>query len=154
MHLANTAVMETSLDVIFPMAVRVEDWPRILPHYRAVHILKETEAGRLVDMAAWRGWIPVRWQALQQLDRDNLRIRFRHTGGVTRGMAVEWQFEHLAQEDNAIRVTISHDLEITGPELWARLKEHIVGKMFVDYIATRTLRRMKELAESHAGSIA
>jgi hypothetical protein len=48
-------------------------------------------------------------------------------------------------------VTISHDLERTPFPirlLGAKLTDIIVGKGFIGYIANKTLRRVKQLAEA------
>ncbi len=38
-------------DVVFALAAAVEDWPRILPHYRWVKRLADTGPRRVVEMA-------------------------------------------------------------------------------------------------------
>ena len=38
MHTENTVWMDGSPERIFELACRTEDWPRILPHYRAVTV--------------------------------------------------------------------------------------------------------------------
>jgi len=151
MRLENTVVISGPARPIFDLAAGTERWPEILPHYRRVSILEATHAGRRVEMAAWRGRIPVKWQAVQTTDPVLLRIRFEHVKGFTRGMEVEWCFEPEAPTEadrEATRVTIAHHLETAGLGLRGRLIDKVVAPMFIDFIATQTLARMKELAES------
>jgi ribosome-associated toxin RatA of RatAB toxin-antitoxin module len=148
MHLENTIVIHASPDRIFSLAAAVERWPEILPHYRRVTVLDLLPSGRLLDMAAWRGRIPVHWRAQQLIDHNNWRMTFKHIWGVTRGMEVEWCFEPVADISGpSTRVTIRHDLTLRWPLIGRWVAEHIIGPMFIDYIARRTLLRIKELAE-------
>jgi hypothetical protein len=65
---------------------------------------------------------------------------------VTRGMAVAWRFE---ERDGALDVSIEHELELAWPLIGDFAAEHIIGPQFIEAIAGRTLRRVKELAEAH-----
>src|SRR6266568_803171 len=86
---------------VFELAAAVQDWPRILPHYRWVRVLA-SEAPRTttldmaarpnvtLDMAARRDVIgriafPLRWTAVQRVDPVEMRIDFEHVAGITRG---------------------------------------------------------------------
>jgi len=73
------------------------------------------------------------------------RILFHHIGGAGRGMDVEWR---IIESDGLVRATILHDLESPYAIIRSRLGEYILGHQVVDYVAGRTLRRMKELVES------
>src|SRR5918911_2224040 len=84
-------------DVVFRLAARVEDWPRLLPHYRWVRVLRQTPESRIIEMAARRDVIPVRWTAEQRVFPRQRRITFRHIGGVTRGMDVVWKLTPEAE---------------------------------------------------------
>jgi ribosome-associated toxin RatA of RatAB toxin-antitoxin module len=138
---------------IYELAAAVEQWPRILPHYRWVHVLNETADGaRTVEMAARRDvlpagprlGIPVRWTAVQARFPNEPRITFEHVGGVTRGMHVAWTFE--PRPDGVVRVAIRHVFEPSWPVLPV-LVRLIVGEYFVNGIARRTLRIIGSLAE-------
>jgi ribosome-associated toxin RatA of RatAB toxin-antitoxin module len=140
-------VMRAPFDRIFDLAAEVERWPERLPHYRYVRRLPAANGERRFAMGARRGPIPVRWEAVQTPLRDERRIEFVHTGGVTRGMWVAWRFE---QRDDAVDVSIEHRLELGWP-LIGGVAEGIIGPQFIEAIAGRTLRRVKELAEGGAG---
>lgn len=152
MHLESTIVIRGTPECVFDLATPIERWPEMLPHYRSVRVLKSTPDSRLAEMFAWRGWIPVRWQAVQRVDRQGLRIEFLHTKGVTRGMHVDWRLEPAVDDEGAVstKVTITHDLRLAVPGLARPLVELVVGKLFIDHIASRTLLCMKTLAEAQA----
>src|SRR5437899_11365943 len=78
---------------ILELAWAVEDWPSWLPHYRWVRVLADDGTRRTVEMAASRtGW-PVKWISQQWREAEGGRIYFRHVGGLSRGMEVEWRIE-------------------------------------------------------------
>jgi ribosome-associated toxin RatA of RatAB toxin-antitoxin module len=139
-------VMRAPFDRIFDLAADVERWPDRLPHYRYVRRLPGANGERRFAMGARRGPFPVRWEAIQRPLPDERRIEFVHTGGVTRGMRVAWRFE---QRDDAIDVSIEHELDLGWPFIGAFAAEHVIGPQFVEAIAGRTLRRVKELAEAN-----
>lgn len=146
-------VTETAIEIaadaatIFHFASATERWPEYLPHYRRVRVLEEKGLTRVVEMAARRGWIPVRWTAEQTNDPATPHIAFRHVRGWTRGMEVEWKFEPVA---GGTRVSIHHRLSFRFPVAPDWIGRHVVSDFFIEYIATRTLRRMKTLAEESA----
>ena len=138
-------VMHAPFDRIFDLAADVERWPERLPHYRYVRRLPAPAGERRFAMGARRGPIPVRWEAIQTPLHDERRIEFVHTGGVTRGMRVAWRFE---QRGDAVDVSIEHHLDLGWPTIGALAAEHVIGPQFVEAIAGRTLRRIRELAEA------
>ena len=96
-------------------------------------------------MGARRGPIPVRWRAIQRPIPERRTIEFVHTGGVTRGMEVAWRFEDRA---DGLDVSIEHELELGWPLIGNFAATRVIGPQFIDAIAGRTLRRVKELAEA------
>ena len=148
MHTENEIFIRADMAEIYALAAAVERWPEILSHYRWVHVLRDDGDRRLVEMAAKRDRIPVRWRAEQRLFPEEPRITFRHVGGFTKGMEVKWVFRPT--EQGGVRVAILHDLpRLLGLPLVGDLAANrIVGPLFVKYIAGKTLRRIKELAEA------
>jgi hypothetical protein len=140
------------LDQIVALAADVERWPEILPHYRWVTLLAGGGDRKLVEMAARRGRIPIRWRALQEINRSGPTpvITYRHTWGVTRGMNVAWMF---APAPESVRVAISHNFAPDWPRIGVFVADTIIGPHFVEYVAGRTLGRIKEIVEEHQGSI-
>lgn len=136
-------------DVIFGLAASVEHWPSILPHYRWVRVLRERGPRRLVKMAAHRDGFPVRWTAIQEVDLVHHRISFRHVRGVTRGMEVTWT---LLPQVDGVNVTIWHGFSPPWPLIPDAAVKVVIGDLFVENIARKTLRRIKELAEAQAGT--
>ncbi len=132
---------------VWALASALESWAQILPHYRYVRVveaLHEPERA-ILDMSAWRGRIPLRWRSLVELLPDEHRILFQHIGGAARGMIVEWR---IVADGGLVRATIRHDLDSRYPILRSRLGEYILGHQVIDYVAGRTLRRIKELVEA------
>jgi uncharacterized membrane protein len=138
MRMRNEIVVSAPVQGIYERAAATEHWPEILPHYRFVRMLNGDATRRTVEMAAWRGVIPVRWRAEQINDPATPRIYFLHLSGWTKGMRVSWEFDSDGKET---RVSIDHELRSPLAPF--------IGKYFIDPIATRTLRCMKALAESN-----
>ena len=152
MHTSNEVTIKAPYESIFALASRVEEWGRVLPHYRYVRVLKQSGNRKWVRMSAWRDLIPVTWSAIETVEQGTAdepgRILFHHTKGLVRGMDVEWSFQ--PQADGSYLVKISHQLDrppfptrILGP----KLIELVVGRGFIGYIAGKTLRRIKYLTE-------
>lgn len=138
-------LMRAPFEVAFDLAAGVERWPEILPHYRFVRRVPDPGGERRFAMGARRGPIPVRWEAIQRPMRDERRIEFVHTGGVTTGMWVEWRFTDGA---DGLDVSIEHRLELGWPLIGRFAAERVIGPQFIEAIARRTLRRVRELAEA------
>lgn len=138
--------MRGSLDHIVALAADTERWPVILPHYRWVTLLDGGGDHKTVEMAARRGRIPVKWRAVQDVERDGPTpvIRFRHIGGVTKGMDVAWTFN---VKDGAVDVTIDHDFEPPWPLVGDVIANHIIGPHFIEAIAGKTLATIKGIVE-------
>ena len=132
---------------IFPLAAEIERWPERLPHYRYVRAVSDPQGRRRFAMGARRGPIPVRWEAIQRALPDARRIEFTHTGGVTRGMEVAWRFE---PSNSGWDVSIEHTLQLGWPLIGGFAADTVIGPQFVDAIAGRTLRTVKQLAEAAA----
>jgi hypothetical protein len=146
MHSANRVEMAADLDRIVALAVDTERWPTILPHYRWVTLLDGGGDQKTVEMAARRGRIPVRWRAVQTVERDGPApvIRFRHIGGVTKGMDVAWTFQPLA---DGHAVTIDHEFAPPWPLVGDIIANRIIGPHFIEAIAGKTLATIKGIVE-------
>ena len=145
MQTENRIVIQAPENVIYGLAAAVERWPSLLPHYRRVRVLSEDGHRRLVEMAAQRDGIPVRWWAEQISFPEEPRITFRHVRGVTAGMEVEWRFQPVAE---GTLVEIRHDLILTWPLVGGLVADRIIGPFFVSNIAGKTLRQIKLLSEA------
>ena len=91
--------------------------------------------------------MPVRWRALQWLQAEHPRTGcyYRHVGGVTRGMDVEWRIEPSA---GGTDVTIVHRFAPNWPWPGALIARYLVCGFFVHAIADRTLAGIKTAAET------
>jgi aromatase len=141
--------------VVFDLARDVRRWPDLLPHYRRVTVHAERDDRVLAQMVAVRPLprlplavgLPVTWRAEQWAESDDpgdLRLRFRHVRGVTRGMEVTW---HIRPEDGGCEVTIEHRFRRRLPLVGDRLLPWLVDRLFTRPIAGRTLRTFKGHAE-------
>jgi ribosome-associated toxin RatA of RatAB toxin-antitoxin module len=152
--------MHTSISVtvaapparIFELARDITRWPELLPHYRRVSVHARRGDRVVAQMVAVRRvgpvGIPVTWRAEQwseDSDPNDLRLRFRHVRGVTRGMDVTW---HIRPDRAGTRVTIAHDFWRPLPLLGADALPFVVDRLFTRAIAGRTLRTFKALAEA------
>ena len=151
MHTENSVVIRGPLDRIVALAADVEAWPRLLPHYRWVMLLDGGGDRKVVEMAARRGWWPVRWRAIQTIDRSTSppTIRYRHIWGPTRGMEVGWDFR---PEPAGVVVRIWHDLDLRWPlvgptPLGRAIAAGVIGPGFVGPIAGQTLATIKAIVE-------
>jgi len=146
MQTANTVEMAGDLDRIVTLAADIERWPIILPHYRWVTLLEGGGDRKTVEMAARRGRFPVKWRAIQEIERsgDSPIIRFRHIGGVTKGMEVAWTFTEVP---GAIAVRIDHAFSPPWPVVGDLIASRIIGPHFVEAIAGQTLRTIKAIVE-------
>ncbi|MHB9133006.1 MAG: type II toxin-antitoxin system RatA family toxin [Armatimonadota bacterium] len=136
-------------DVIFRTAADVLRWPEILPHYRWVRITSAIDGQCLVEMAARRGLIPVRWTAVQTLNPRSRRICYRHLQGPTQGMKVVWVIE---PQGDAVHVNILHEFTLQKPLIRSALATYVIAHCFVKYIAQRTLQCMKRYVETQHNS--
>jgi ribosome-associated toxin RatA of RatAB toxin-antitoxin module len=133
---------------LFELAARVEDWPRILPHYRYVNVLGHAGDARLVEMAARREVmpgvaVPLWWRSLQSIDREARRIRFEHVAGITRGMWVEWAIAPGARGGVDVRIVHTFEPRWPVPDALIGL---VVGDYFVNGVAQRTLACLERKA--------
>jgi len=146
MHTENEITIRAPLERIVALAADVERWPDLLPHYRWVTLLEGGGDRKTVEMAARRDWFPVRWRAIQEVVRDGATpmIRYRHIGGVTRGMEVAWTFEPVGDH---VRVRIRHDFRPPWPLVGGVVADRVIGPHFVANIAGQTLATLKQKAE-------
>lgn len=138
---------------VFELVAALDGWPRVLPHYRYVQVVRRDGNVVQARMSARRGPIPVFWEAEQTPDAAAHAIRFRHVGGVTRGMEVLWTLRPEKDgERDGTRATITHDLDFRfGPAALGRfLAERVIAPQFIEPIAGATLRRFKAVAEERA----
>jgi ribosome-associated toxin RatA of RatAB toxin-antitoxin module len=143
MNILDEITTVASVGAIFDTVRAVEAWPRRLSHYRYVRFRERTsDGGGLVEMSAnrpfgWANW-PTWWLSEMAVDSDRPAIRFRHVGGITRGMDVEWSFHPLPGGGTQVRLL--HVWE--GPR-WAIIGPlaavAVIGPVFIHAIASRTM---------------
>ncbi len=151
MHSTIGIRIEAPPERVVALAGDISRWPELLPHYRGVTIHGH-RAGRVVaQMLAVRRFgplpFPVTWRAEQWADTSDpadLRLRFFHVRGVTKGMDVTW---HIRARDGGSDVTIEHDFQRGIPLIGRRLLPALVDRFFTRPIAGCTLATFKRLSE-------
>jgi ribosome-associated toxin RatA of RatAB toxin-antitoxin module len=144
MQTGNSIIIQASREAIFQTAADLEQWPRILPHYRYIRYLERGPERNIVEMAACRSGIPVSWTSEQIIDPARMEVRFHHLKAFTRGMRVVWTFKETPA---GVLVEIIHVLRFRIAAL-APLAERIIGGFFIQQIANQTLHAMKAHLES------
>jgi ribosome-associated toxin RatA of RatAB toxin-antitoxin module len=149
MEMTNSLEMRGDPDRIFALAANIEDWPALLPHYRYVILEERSDRHKVARMGASRDGFPVAWLCRQELDAAERRIRFKHIGGITRGLDVEWRIE---PGPDSVHVHIWHALSYPIPLVGPLFAEHVVGRLFVHNIAGKTLKCIQQKVEAEAGA--
>jgi ribosome-associated toxin RatA of RatAB toxin-antitoxin module len=148
MRTVDEQLVRAPRDRIFELAANVEGWPAILPHYRFVRFRSRNIArGGVVEMSANRPFGIMNWPTwwLSEMVVTDV-VRFRHIGGITTGMDVEWTFD--AQPEGATFVRIVHVWNGPPvPVIGAVAAVGVIGPVFVHGIASRTLAGLARAAE-------
>lgn len=155
MTTVDEAIVRAPLRRIFEIARDVEYWPAYLPHYRYVRFRSRTpDRGGIVEMAANRpfgvlNW-PTWWLSEMAVSETEPWVRFRHIGGITTGMDVEWSFTPV---DGGTHVRLVHVWN--GPP-WPLIgpfaATEVIGPVFVHGIASRTLAGLARVAERESAA--
>jgi ribosome-associated toxin RatA of RatAB toxin-antitoxin module len=140
---------------MFALVRDVERWPEWLAHYRYVRFRsRHADGGGIVEMAANRpfgviNW-PTWWLSEMSIDASKPAVRFRHIGGVTTRMDVEWS---LAPNGHGTHVRLLHVWD--GPR-WPLIGTFaataVIGPVFIHGIASRTLEGLARQAEGRSGN--
>jgi ribosome-associated toxin RatA of RatAB toxin-antitoxin module len=154
MRTVDSAIVRAPLREIFRIAAAVEDWPRHLPHYRYVRFRERTATGGVVEMSANRPFGPLNWPtwwvSLMELQERGAgggapAIRFRHIGGITTRMDVEWAFEPVT---GGTLVSVVHVWDGPAwPLIGGIAARAVIGPVFIHGIASRTVAGLARAAE-------
>ena len=155
MTIVDEALIHAPVDAVFALVRDVEQWPAYLAHYRHVRFLTRShDGGGVVEMSANRPFGPLSWPTwwrseMQVVPGERPTVRFRHTGGVTKGMDVEWQ---LSAREGGTFVCLLHVWD--GPR-WPLIgvfaATAVIGPVFVHGIASRTIAGLARIAERDNG---
>ncbi len=156
MNTVDEAFVKAPPTLVSGIVCDVEQWPAHLAHYRFVKFRERAaDGGGIVEMAANRPFGPINWPTwwlseMQLLDGVGSApaVRFRHIGGITKGMDVEWRF---MARDGGTHVELVHAWN--GPR-WPLIGVFaatvVIGPVFVHGIASRTLAGLARVAEREA----
>lgn len=160
METVDEQIVRAPVRSLFELVSKVESWPSHLRHYRYVRFRdRRSDGGGLVEMSAYRpfqlaptlriNW-PAWWLSEMALDHERPAIRFRHVGGITKGMDVEWTFAPVATGTHVRIVHVWNGPRIPIVGMWAaRL---VIGPVFIHGIASRTLAGLAAAAERETRS--
>ena len=162
METVDERLVRAPVAVIFELASKVEQWPAHLPHYRHVRFReRRLDGGGIVDMSANRPFqisaisgVPLRinwptwWLSEMAIDPSTPSIRFRHIGGITTGMDVEWSFTPAPGGTHVRILHLWDGPRIPALGIWAAM--YVIGPVFVHGIASRTLEGLAAVAEREA----
>ena len=157
MRTVDERLVRAPVESIFRLAADVERWPALLPHYRFVRFRERRGLGGVVEMSANRPfgvaqW-PTWWLSQMEVHPGALpTVRFRHIGGITTHMEVEWSFR---PEAGGTHVTVLHLWNgPSWPVIGSFAARMVIGPIFVHGIASRTLAGLARAAEGSQTSAA
>lgn len=144
MQCESRAAIRGSMADVLAVAVPVERWSLLMPHYPWVRIIGRHGAATVVQFTAWRGPLRLRWTAEQTADPAAGRIVYRHLRGPTRGLRTEW---HLEPDGAAVRVSVRHAWQpgwfLVGPAAAA-----LLCSLLVRPLTQRTLAELERIVIS------
>jgi len=143
MHTEAAILIKAPMERVFSMTSDLTRWPAYLPHYRWVRWMDGGPDHGIVEMAAMRGSIPIKWRSEFRRDCQKNELWFKHISAFTKGMEVHWIYDQL---DDGVQVTIQHDLKFRWP-LLAPIANPIIGDFMIGWVAPRTLATFKKLLE-------
>jgi ribosome-associated toxin RatA of RatAB toxin-antitoxin module len=148
--------VRASVADMFAFVRDVERWPEWLSHYRYVRFRsRNADGGGIVEMSANRpfgvlNW-PTWWLSEMSVDESRPAVRFRHIGGVTTRMDVEWA---LTPNDRGTHVTHVRLVHVWDGPRWPLIgtmaATAVIGPVFIHGIASRTLEGLARRAEAAA----
>ena len=155
MHTESSILIKAPMERVYSMTSDLIRWPAYLPHYRWVRWIEGGPDHGIVEMAALRGSIPIKWTSEFRRDLKNRKnpkdpkdpkkpeLWFRHLSAFTKGMEVRWIYDQL---EDGVQVTIEHDLNFRWP-LLSPIANPIIGDFMIGWVAPRTLATFKKLLE-------
>ena len=142
--------VQAPVPVVFKVVKDVERWPELLAHYRFVRFReKSADGGGIVEMSANRpfgvaNW-PTWWLSEMEVDHAKPAVRFRHIGGITREMDVEWSLTPTATGTHVRLLHVWNGPR--WPVIGAFAATAVIGPVFIHGIASRTLEGLARAAE-------
>ncbi len=155
METTDERIVRAPARAVFAVVRRVEDWPAHLSHYRFVRRRERaSDGGGVVEMSANRpfgvlDW-PTWWLSEMAVHHERPAVRFRHIGGITTGMDVEWSF---ADHPDGTHVRLIHVWDgPRWPVIHGVAARMVIGPVFIHGIASRTLEGLARVAEERASA--
>jgi hypothetical protein len=164
METIDERLVRAPVGTMFELATNVENWPATLSHYRYVRFReRSSDGGGIVEMSAHRPFHIIDtshgplnatgrtgWLSERSVNTSEPSIRFRHVGGITKGMDVEWTFTPAPGGTNVRIVHVWDGPRVPVIGMWAAM--YVIGPVFVHGIASRTLAGLAGAAERATNS--
>jgi hypothetical protein len=141
MQTESSILIDAPMSGVFEMTSDLIRWPAYLGHYRWIRWLEGGPNEGIVEMAAMRGVIPIKWISEFRRDPEKPKLWFRHLSAFTKGMEVRWIYE---QQQAGVLITIDHQLDFRWP-LLAPIADPIIGDFMIGWVAPRTLEGFRKL---------
>jgi hypothetical protein len=147
MNTTNRIFIQAKPAKVYEAAWRIEDWPRLLQHYRWVTVFSSKASLRKVEMAASRDGFPCRWQSDQILYPKQKKVYYLHTNSFwTTGMKVWWILK--PGKKGGTEILLTHEMPPKNNALARWFYSFVVGHLFVENIADKTLAGIKRHLEA------
>jgi len=143
MHTDSSILIAAPINKVFDATSDLSAWPSLLPHYRWIRWIEGGPDHGIVEMAAMRGCIPIKWISEYRRDHGTPSLWFRHISPFTKGMEVRWIYD---QQPDGVLITITHELKFRWP-LLAPLADPIIRDFMIGWVAPQTLSSFKRLLE-------
>lgn len=147
MMTTNRIRISANIEDVYRAAADVRAWPSLLSHYRWVRVVDGDASARCtVEMAASRDGFPCSWLSRMELHPEEHRIHYTHIRSTwTRGMDVWWTLESLG--GGLVEARITHEMPVAKNRLVEWFRRVVVGRLFVENIADKTLAGLKRHLE-------
>lgn len=143
-HLEHSVVIKNSIDKVYAIAEKIENFPEFMPHVKTSTIIKKKGNKREVEMSAVVNGINSHWISASTTEK-NKKITYKQVTGFCKVMGGEWTFTKVPE---GTKITLIHNFDV-GLSFVGKLLGKIVVKSWVNKYSRLTLGLIKVKAESH-----
>ena len=143
-HLEHSVVIKSSIDKVYSIAEKIENFTKFMPHVKKSTIIKRLGNKREVEMSAVVNGINSHWISASTTVK-NKKITYKQVKGFCKVMGGEWRFEKVPEGS---KITLIHKFDV-GLSFIGKLIGRIIVKSWVDKYSRLTLGAIKEKAELH-----
>ena len=143
-HLEHSVVIKSTIDKVYAIAEKIENFPEFMPHVKTSKIIKRQGNKREVEMTSVVNGIKSHWISASTTEK-NKKITYKQVKGVCKVMGGEWLFNEVPE---GTKITLIHNFDV-GLSFIGKLLGRIIVKRWVDKYTRLTLGLIKAKAESH-----